>query len=135
LTFKDMTRELTFPPQEENGILGMGFLVPVHPMDDHMQHMQIHGQFMQQTGDPQGVIKVHMMAHAQALQAAQQQTAPMGPPPGMQPGGPKRPGNGQQRTGQPPKPGASPMQQRPAQQPPGAIHADRFRDPRAAPRQ
>lgn len=123
LTFKDMRRELSFEPQQEDKLLAEGFVTPVHPQDDHMKHVQDHMQAAKTLGDPHGVFKVHIMAHMQALQAQQAASAPTGgPPQGGAPGGAG------------PKPGATPGAQRPAQQPPGAIHADQMKDPAAAPR-
>lgn len=120
LTFVDMRQELSFEPAEEDKVLVEGFVTPVHPQDDHMAHIQDHLQVAKATGDPSGVFRVHIMAHMQALQA--QQAAQMGPP--------QPPGGG----GGGPRPGAVPAMQRPAQQPAGAIHADRMKDPQAAPR-
>lgn len=123
LTFKDMRRELSFEPQQEDKVLAEGFATPVHPQDDHMKHVQDHMQAAKAMGDPHGVFRVHIMAHMQALQAQQAASAPTGgPPQGGAPGG-----GG-------PRSGAAPGAQRPAQQPPGAIHADRMKDPAAAPR-
>src|SRR5208282_1726628 len=42
LTFKDAQHELGFDPNEENKMLAEGFVVPVHVMDDHKQHIQAH---------------------------------------------------------------------------------------------
>lgn len=125
LTFKDMRRELSFEPQEEDKVLAEGFTTPVHPQDDHMKHVQDHVQVAKAMGDPHGVFKVHIMAHMQALQAQQAASAPMGGP---------QPQGGAGGAGSGPRAGASPGQPRPAQQPPGAIHADRMKDPSAAPR-
>jgi hypothetical protein len=128
LTFKDSRKERSFDPEQENTILLEGLQVPVHMMDDLQKHMQSHMQALQMTGDPTGLIKLHMQAHmqmAQAMQAqaAQQQLGPPQPPQGPQGG-----------NGAGPRAGAAPGQQRPAQQPAGAIHADRMKDPMAAPR-
>ena len=121
LTFRDARMELSVDPAQENEILKDGFLVPVHKMDDHMAHMQAHKQALQETGDPEGYIKVHMMAHMQAMQAQQMEhAAQAGPQPVPGPGGPKG--------------GAQPQVPRGGQQPPGAIHADQMKDPAAAPR-
>lgn len=121
LTLVDARNELSVDPLTENKMLEEGFIVPVHPMDNHMQHMQAHMQAMK-GGDPHGTIKVHMLAHMNALQAMQADNAKMGPeqPQPAQGGGPK--------------PGAQPMAPRGGQNPAGAIHADQLKDPRAAPR-
>ena len=126
LTFKDMRRELSFEPHQEDKLLAEGFTTPVHPQDDHMKHVQDHMQAAKVMGDPHGVFRVHVMAHMQALQAAQAASSPTG--------GPPQGGGGGGGGGSGPRPGASPGAQRPAQQPPGAIHADRMKDPSAAPR-
>jgi hypothetical protein len=122
LTFVDMRQELSFEPAEEDKVLVEGFVTPVHPQDDHMAHIQDHMMVAKATGDPSGVFRVHIMAHLQALQQQQAQTAPGGPP--------QPPGGG----GSGPRPGAAPAAQRPAQQPPGAIHTDQMKDPQVAPR-
>ena len=120
LTFRDARMELSVEPMEENQMLSEGFIVPVHKMDDHMKHMQAHQQAAQ-GGDAHGTIRVHMMAHMQALQAQQMEHAQqMGEQPQGAPGGPKA--------------GAQPSAPRGGQQPPGAIHRDQLKDPQAMPR-
>jgi len=120
LTFRDARMELSVDPMRENEMLQEGFVVPVHKMDDHMAHMQAHKQALV-AGDPHGTVKVHMMAHMQAMQAQQMEHAQQaGPQPVPAPGGPKG--------------GAQPQVPRGGQQPPGAIHADRMQDPSAPPR-
>lgn len=122
LTFKSDKDELSVDPQVENQIMAMGHIMPVHPMDDHIQHIQVHMPLAQQGSQE---AKVHIQAHMKALEKQQQMNAG-GPPGGI-------PGQGGGAGG--PKPGASPGQQRPGgQQPPGAIHQDRMQDPRVAPR-
>jgi hypothetical protein len=115
LTFRDMRMEQSVDPQTENQLLGQGMLVPVHAMDDIQKHMQAHMQAMQMTGDPHGVIKVHLAAHMQ-MQQQQQMEHQQAMQPQPRPG----PGGGQ------PKPGAQPGQVRNAQQPPGAMHQDQL---------
>ena len=120
LVFKDKREELSVDPMMENQWLEQGMQSPVHGLDDHKKHLQAHSQALKETGDPHGVIRQHMMMHLQALQA-QQRPAQMGPPPGQQQGGG-------------PRPGAQPAAPRGGQNPAGAIHADRMKDPGAAPR-
>lgn len=133
LVFKSMKSELAEKPEIENEVLAGGMWMPIHMMDDHQQHIQAHSQLMQQSGDPTGAIREHIMQHQQAMQAqvmAQQQGgAPMpgGGPPG-QAGGQMQP------PGQPPRMGAQPAAQRPAQGPPGMIPQDSLMDPSAMPR-
>lgn len=121
LTFRDARMELGVDPETENAMLKEGFVVPVHLMDDHAKHIQAHLKLAQETGDPSGVIRVHLMAHMQALQAAQQQNQQ------QQQGTPQIGGGG-------PRQGAQPAMPRGGQNPPGAIHQDRLQDPRMAPR-
>jgi len=125
LTFRDSRMELSMEPEQENELLAQGFVVPVHIMDDHQKHIQAHMQAAQMDGDPKNYFKVHIMAHLQAIQAAQQQQMQQQQPQ-PQPGGGGR-GGGQPRIG------ASPSGPR-SQGPPGMIHQDRLRDPNSAPR-
>jgi hypothetical protein len=128
LTFETPQDQISVDPQQENQLLLDGFTVPTHPQDDDMQHIQVHRQVLQQ--DTSGTVRVHMMAHLQQLeqkrQAQMQQQGGKGQPGAPGGGGPGVPGQ--------PRPGATPGAQRPAQGPPGAIHADRMQDPRAMPR-
>lgn len=121
LTLRDARMELSVDPVQENEMLIEGFIVPVHKMDDHMQHMQAHQMAAQQMGDPHGTIRVHMMAHMQALQAQQMEHA-------------QQQGEQPQPAGGAPRAGAQPKAPRGGQQPPGAIHKDRIKDPQAMPR-
>jgi hypothetical protein len=116
--FKDKRKELSVDPNMENKWLEQGMNSPVHALDDHQKHLQAHAAALKETGDPSGKIREHMMAHMQMLQA-QTRPAQLGAPPGQ--------GGG-------PRPGAQPGQGRPAQAPAGAIHADKMKDPAAAPR-
>jgi len=120
LTFKDAREELGFPPQVENEMLAQDFLVPVHALDNHQEHIKVHQQLLQQSGDPGGKVRVHIMAHMQAMQAQQaQQAMAAAPQSAAQPGGG-------------PRQGASVKPPRGGQQPPGAILRDRM--PNAPPR-
>lgn len=124
LTFVNDKDQLSVDPQIENQIMQEGHVMPVHPLDDHIEHIQkYHLPLAKQTGDPSGVIRVHIAAHMKALEQKQQQNAGVG--------GPQQ---GPQGNGGGPRPGASPGQPRGGQQPPGAIHQDRMRDPRIMPR-
>jgi hypothetical protein len=122
LTFRDARMELSVSPEMENKMLEEGFVVPVHLMDDHEKHLKAHLEAAKQGGDPHGTFRVHIMAHMQALQAAQQaqQQQAQGGPQGASGGGPRS--------------GAQPQAPRGGQNPPGAIHADRMKDPSAMPR-
>ena len=126
LIFKDPRMEITMEPGEENMLLIEGLAMPVHAMDNHQQHLMAHMQALKATGDPTGTIRVHMMAHAKALEQMQQQAqAQLGPPKQM--GGQGGPG------ARGPRPGANPGQPRNVQNPAGAIHEDRMKDPRMMP--
>jgi hypothetical protein len=137
LIFKDIKQQLSVQPQHENDLLTQGFDLPVHPMDDDQQHLQVHMQALQQ-GDPTGNIRAHMIRHQQALQikaqaAMQQQIQAMQP--GM--GGPPPPGAAPPIPGGPPgqpRIGAQPGQATGGQNPPGAIHPDNMVDPSRMPR-
>lgn len=127
LTFVSARDELSVDPEDENRMLEEGLPAQVHPADDHAKHIKVHTKAMVQTGDLHGLIKPHIMQHLQAIQAEmmKQMQAQQG-----QPGTPGGAGKGV--PGQP-RIGAQPGQARPAQRPPGAIHADRLQDPAAAP--
>lgn len=103
----------------ENEMLAEGFDVPVHPMDDDQAHIQAHREAMLRTGDPTGMIRMHIQAHLvqmrgkAAAMVAQQMQAAMGPQPGQQAPGPTRP-----------QPGAQPAGPRQMKRPPGMIRPD-----------
>ncbi len=122
LTFKDARMDLGVDPAVENNMMEEGLVAPVHMMDDHEKHLKAHMQAMKETGDPHGTIKVHMMAHMQALQAAQMQKQQQ-----MQQQAGKEGSGG-------PRQGAQPQMPRGGQMPPGAIHQDRMNDPKVMPR-
>ena len=123
LTFKDARMELTVDPLEENKLLSEGLMMPVHLMDNHQEHLMVHMQILQATGDPSGVIRVHMMAHAKALEQQQMKAQQALGPPQAQ-GAPQQRG---------PRSGAQPGMPRGVQNPPGAIHKDRMKDPAMMP--
>lgn len=125
--FQDMRSQLSQDPKTENELLlGEGFDIPVHPLDDDAQHIQVHQQMMQM-GDPTGVVRVHVMKHVQQMamktqqQVAQTQQGMPGVPGGQGPGGPQ-PAPGVAGT---PRIGAQPGQPR-TQGPPGMIHRDQL---------
>ncbi len=127
ITFVDARRNLTVPADEENALLAEGHDPPVHPLDSDAEHLRKHMALAQESGDPFGNIRVHIENHIQQLTAknqamvAAQQPGAMGVPGGAGPGV-----SGRARGQGPPRPGANPAQGRPAQQPAGAIHADRL---------
>jgi hypothetical protein len=125
--FTSLKAKFSVDPKLENEYLTQGLGMLVHPMDDDQEHMKVHQQLMQQP-DPTGDIRQHVTMHmmqmqAKAAQAQQAQGGQQGMPGGDSPG----------VAGQP-RPGAQPQAPRGGQNPPGAIHKDRMRDPRAAPR-
>lgn len=126
LTFRSAREDLGFDPNVENELMMQGHVVPVHALDNHQQHIQSHTQAGQQTGDPTGHFRVHVMAHMNAIQTQQMEQAQQQQPQVL-PGG-RGPGGGQPRIG------AAPGQPRGAQNPPGAIHQDRMKDPTVPPR-
>jgi hypothetical protein len=134
---KDMRHLLSLPVPEENAMLGEGFLVPISPEDDDIEHIKEHTQAMRAFGDPDGYFRMHINMHLRQLQQknAMQQGAMMPPgAPGM-PGGGAAPGMPGQPPAGPmiPKPGAQPAPMRNVQNPPGAIHPDNMVDPARMP--
>lgn len=135
--FVDMRSQLSQDPQTENTLLlAEGFDIPVHPLDEDAQHIQVHQQMMQD-GDPTGVVRMHIMKHVQQMamktqqQVMQTQQGMPGVPGGQGPGGPQ-PAPGVAGT---PRIGAQPGGPRPnGQGPPGMIHHDRMQGPGIAPR-
>ena len=125
LIFKDMRSELSVDPHKENELLDEGHVVPVHPLDEHGQHMQIHMEAMQTHGDEHGVYREHLLLHQQAaMQQAQAQAQQAQGTPGAPGGaGPGQPGQS--------PPGAQPGGPRGQQQPQGAIHPDEMQGTQA----
>jgi hypothetical protein len=123
--FEDVRSQLSMSPDIENELMDQGMTMPVHALDKHQEHMQSHLQFMQQTGDPSGTIRDHLIKHqlamAQAVNAQQQATRP------------EQQEQQQAASKGVPRQGAIPGPQRPMQQPAGAIHQDRM--PMGMPRQ
>ncbi len=120
LIFEDIKAQFTLEAELENQLLAQGHDMPVHPMDDDPQHLQIHQQAMQ-GGDPLGNVREHMQRHMMQMevkkvaamqQAVQQMVGGPGHGPPGQPGAPR--------------PGAQPGAQRGGQQPPGAISQDQI---------
>lgn len=111
LIFVDQAKEVTLDAKLENEWLIEGTELAIHPMDPDPEHVQVHQQALQQTGDPNGVIRRHIARHmmqmqmkqqAALMQAAQQMMAGGGEGgahgrAGAQPRGAR--GNGQQHPG------------------------------------
>jgi hypothetical protein len=104
----DAQHEASIAAAKENRMLAEGFHVNVHPQDNDQQHMQVHFQMIQQTGDPHGTGRIHVQAHIQAEQA--KMAAAMA-------------AAAQQMMGGAPQQGGPPGPQRP--QPGGAVAAPR----------
>ena len=108
------------PVDVENEMLINGIEAMVHQADPDMEHIQGHMAAGKQSGDPTGLIRTHIQMHMQALQKKREFAQP--PPARGQPG---MPGGGAPGVaGQPPRIGAQPGEQRPVQNPPGAIQQD-----------
>jgi hypothetical protein len=129
LIFEDIRSQLSMDPQKENELLNQGIDLPVHPMENHQEHMAVHQQDLQDNRDESGMVRGHLMKHQMALhdQMQAQAMAMMGGPPGA-PTGPQGPPGGR------PKPGGQAQMPTGQQAPPGAIHPDQLNDPSAMPR-
>ena len=122
--FIDVTKQNTYPPEQENVILEEGHRWSVSPADDDAKHIEVHVQAVQETGDPSGTIKQHIALHRmqqiQKAMAQQQQEQ-------QQPGSPGTPGGGKQPgVAGVPRIGAQPAGPRQNKQAPGAIAPDRM---------
>jgi len=114
LIFKDLKKQLTVDPNEENGMLEHGFAVPVHPNDPDIEHLQAHMQAMQaEGGDPHGTFRAHIQGHMQQMQMKNQAQA-------------KAMGQGQGGGGGGLQEGAQPDAGRGMRGPPGAINPDQM---------
>lgn len=135
LVFKDLRSQLSQNPQEESAILLGGMDLPIHPLDDHEQHMATHIQALRSAGpqaDQNGSLRIHILQHQSALAQMQAQlAAQLGGMPGQPQPGQPGPENGV--PGQP-RPGAQTAGPRPGQGPAGMIHQDQMKDPAVMPR-
>ena len=131
--FESPADQMPISVDQENMMLGQGFDVKVHELDDDNAHIAAHMQLLQ--SDPEGnyarKIQAHIFTHIQQMNRKAMMTGMGGP---MQNGMPGVPGGSGPGVAGTPRPGAVPSQQRPAQAPPGAIHQDQMNDPRAFPR-
>jgi len=120
----DESHKMSIPPEIENEILLNNLPVTPSPMDDDQHHIQEHQKAAQQTKDPTGSFRNHIMEHVKSMQAKLAQQQPKG-----QPGIPGGAGPGVAGT---PRPGSIPSGPRGvAQQPAGAIHQDQMADAQA----
>lgn len=117
----DNRHKLSLPPEQENEIMHNNMDMPVNPLDDDTEHIQAHQEAARTTGDPAGHFRLHILKHV--AQAQQKATAQAPPQLKGLPGVPGAPG-----VAGTPRMGAVPGQQRPLQQPAGAIHADQMPD-------
>lgn len=128
----DNRNKFTIPAEVENEIMHNGIPVEVHEADDDIAHIQSHQSVAKITGDPGGRLRAHLAKHVMALRVKQemamgQQQAQGGGVPGAP--GPSVGGQAAPGMAGTPKAGAMPADGRPAQQPPGAIHADQMVSP------
>ena len=126
--FENIKAKLSMDAEMENEFLMEGLDLPIHELDDDQEHLETHLKAMVR-GDEHGSIRQHMLKHRMQMNHKMQMAAQSIQ--GMQgsPGGGDQPGAAGS-----PRPGAQPAAPRGGQQPPGAIHADRMKDPGAAPR-
>ena len=116
----DDRNKYTVSPEVEDEMMVNGITVETHEWDDDGEHIKVHQQAAQKSGDPAGLMRTHIQNHIQAMQKKRQMYEAQMQPKG-QPGVPGGAGPGVAGT---PRMGAQPAQQRPMQQPPGAIGAD-----------
>jgi hypothetical protein len=135
LIFESPEQQMPVPVEEENMMLGEGYEVPTHQMDDDKAHIQAHQQAVQMLqmqeggGKNQKKFLAHIWAHIQQAQQKQQMAMAAQQGQGM-PGVPGGAGPGVAGT---PRMGAQPGQPR-TQGPPGMIHSDQMQDPGKMPR-
>jgi hypothetical protein len=111
--------QMSMPPAQENELLQHGFETPVSPMDNDIEHLQVH-QMLMALGDPHGTVRLHMTMHMHQLQAKQAQMQP------RQPGVQGKPGGAGPGVAGTPKPGAVPAGPRMMKGPGGMIHPDQM---------
>lgn len=124
LMLVDKRRQMTVDAKLENELMAEGHSVPVHPLDNDAEHLKLHYPEQQQTGDPHGVIRLHIQAHIVQM-SAKNQAMVKSQMPGMM-GAPGVPGGAGPGVAGTPRPGAVPSPPRQMQQPAGAIHPDQM---------
>lgn len=120
----DERNTFTIPPATENAILHNGMPVDVHQADNDQEHIQSHMEAAQLTKDPMQLYKAHIGAHVASLKTKREKQ--MAEAQGAQKGAPGSPGGGPPGAAGAPRPGAQPAEQRPAQNPPGAVPQDQM---------
>jgi hypothetical protein len=125
----DRRRQQSMDPELENEMLLEGMEVSVHKMDMDQKHLEVHIPLMQQSGDPTGVIKLHVQMHLTQLSAKnaamQQAMLPGHMGAGLPAGGEGVPGGAGKGVAGAPRMGAQPGMSR-MQGPPGMLHQDRL---------
>lgn len=134
LIFEAPSDQMPVPVDYENNMLGTGFDVEVHELDDDNAHVQSHRQMLQQDpdGDYARKFQAHIFMHIQQIQKKAQIVAASQAAAGGQPGVPA--GAAPAGVAGTPKPGAQPAPPKGGQAPPGAIHPDQMHDPSMMPR-
>ena len=124
---KSARDSMSIDPQIENEMLSQNMPAALSPLDNDVEHIQVHHAGAMQTGDPHHQFAAHIMAHQQQMQRKAQAAAPQGAP-GIPGGaGPGVPGT--------PRPGGQAVGPRGvAQQPAGAVHPDQMHAPGVMPR-
>jgi hypothetical protein len=117
--FTDIRKKLTLEPKFENTILESGMPLPVHPMDEDTQHLQVHMEHFQQVGDIHGTLREHMLRHQMQMQQKQQAMA-MQQQAMLQPHQPQQGGGGPRSGGKATGPRLN------GQGPPGMVHRDQM---------
>jgi hypothetical protein len=117
--FTDIRKKLTLDAKFENTVLESGMPLPVHPMDEDQEHLKVHMQHFQQTGDFHGTLREHMIRHQMQMQ--QKQQAMQAQQQGMlQPHQPAEGGGGARSGGKATGPRPN------GQGPPGMVHRDQM---------
>lgn len=125
LIFEDEKEQFTLPAETENQwMVEYNLGLPIHPMDDDVQHLQVHSQALQQTGDPTGNIRMHMARHSAQMQMKQQ--AMLAQQVQQMMGGGQQGPPGRQGQGKPPRPGGQSRAPRGGQGPAGMVHRDQI---------
>lgn len=127
LVVEDDRANMSMDPQLENQLMDQGHDMPIHPMDQAIEHIKSHQQSIQTEGDLGDRKKKHIVLHviqlqlqAQQQQRAQEQQAMQAQMTGQRPS----------RSGGPPRMGAQPAgPQHTMKGPPGMIRPDQM--PRA----
>ena len=125
LVIVDERANLSMDPELENQLMDSGHDMPIHPLDQPIEHIKSHQQSIVTGGDPNGFKKRHITLHIIQMQlqarAQMQQQAQAQMQAQMQG---QRSGNRPSRSGAPPRMGAQPAGPRQMTGPPGMIRPD-----------